>query len=211
MKEFGKAFGEAAYKVASKMGGTKSQGKCALAVGDALSMVMGEQVAKQYRGNAWTWISKVKTSNLWRFLKQSKDTTNLPAGSLVIWNKQPAHPYGHIEVADGNGHLCSDFIRSDKLALYRNNPDNIIPLLFVPAELQLQNVGDNLPAKVRVIASALNIRKHAGMDAKIVGQYKKGDIVTIWAIETKCTTQWGKNSKGFFCLFNERESFVEHV
>ena len=44
MKEFGKAFGEAAYKVANKMGGTKSQGKCALAVGDALSMVMGQDM-----------------------------------------------------------------------------------------------------------------------------------------------------------------------
>lgn len=211
MKDFGKAFGEAAYKIANKMGGTKSQGKCALAVGDALSMIMGENIARQYRGNAWTWISKVKNSNLWYFLKQSKDTSNLPAGSLVIWDKQPTHPYGHIEVADGKGHLCSDFIRSDKLTLYRSNPANVVPLIFVPAELQTQSTNYNLPAKVKVLASVLNIREHAGMDAKIVGQYKKGDIVTIWAVETKTTTQWGKNSKGFFCLFNEKESLVEHV
>lgn len=211
MKDFGKAFGAAAYKIASKMGGTKSQGKCALAVGDALSAVLGENVAKKFRGNAYTWISKVKMSDKWVFLKQSRDTTKLPAGSLVLWNRQKAHPYGHIEVADGNGHLCSDFIRSDKLALYRNNPENIVPLIFVPADFNVQDFGNDLPITVKVVASVLNIREHAGMDAKIVGQYKKGDIVTIWAVETKTTTQWGKNSKGFICLFNEKEHFVEHV
>lgn len=200
---FGNELGNAANRVAKKMGNTKSLGKCALAVGDALSAVVGENIARKFRGNAWTWIEKVNGTlgkQYWRFLKQSKDTSGLPAGSLVIWNKQEQHPYGHIEIADGQGHLCSDFIRSDKLALYYKNPANIIPLIYIPCETQI-NTNKKVPYDVEVTASVLNIREHADINSKKVATANKGDIMTVWAEETKEDgTKWGKNSKGFFCL-----------
>lgn len=201
---FGNNLGDAAQRVAKRMGNTKSLGKCALAVGDALSAVVGESIARQFRGNAWTWIDKVKNTQLgkqyWRFLKQSKDTTGLPAGSLVIWDKQNAHPYGHIEIADGKGNLCSDFIRSDKLAIYRSNPANIVPLIFIPCETSI-NVNKKVPYDVAVTADLLNIREHSDVNSKKVGSAKNGDILTVWAEETKEDgTKWGKNSKGFFSL-----------
>lgn len=201
---FGDNLGEAAQRVAKKMGNTKSLGKCALAVGDALSAVVGENVARQFRGNAWTWINKVKNTELgkkyWRFLKQSKDTTGLPSGALVIWDKQNAHPYGHIEIADGKGNLCSDFIRSDKLAIYRSNPAKIVPLIFIPCETSI-NVNKEVPYDVVVTADLLNIREHSNINSKKIESVKKGDILTVWAEETKeDDTKWGKNSKGFFSL-----------
>lgn len=201
---FGNNLGEAAQRIAKKMGNTKSLGKCALAVGDALSAVIGENIACKFRGNAWTWIEKVRNTELgkkyWRFLKQSKNTAGLPAGSLVIWDKQEAHPYGHIEIADGIGHLCSDFIRSDKLALYRSNPAKIVPLIFIPCETEI-NVNKKVPYDVEVTADLLNIREHADVNSKKVGSATCGQILTVWAEETKDDgTKWGKNSKGFFAL-----------
>jgi len=201
---FGNDLGAAAYRIAKKMGNTKSLGKCALAVGDAVSAVVGESVACKFRGNAWTWIDKVRNTQLgkqyWRFLKQSKDTHGLPAGSLVIWDKQDLHPYGHIEIADGNGNLCSDFIRSDKLAIYKKNPANIVPLIFIPCE-RGTSTNNSLPYDVEVTAAKLNIREHSDTSSNIVTTVNKGTILTVWAIETKEDgTKWGKNSKGFFAL-----------
>ena len=206
---FGENLGKAAYETAKKMGNTKSLGKCALGVGDALSSVVGEKIASQYRGNAYEWLSKAYNSPYWEFKKQTSDTTGLPAGALVIWNKQPAHPYGHVEIADGNGHLCSDFIRSDKLALYKSNPQNIIPHIFYPKEVEVQK--SELPYKVRVTAqSGLNIRKLATLSSKILETAPKGTILTVWGICHQQTQEgveriWGKNEKGFFVLeYTER-------
>jgi hypothetical protein len=207
MTKFGEQFGAAAYRVAKKMGNTQSLGKCALAVGDAFSAVVGESVASQFRGNAYEWSKKVVSfgRRYWKLYKQSADTTKLPAGSLVIWDKQPAHPYGHIEVADGNGNLCSDFIRSDKLALYRSNPAGIVPLIFFPVEAEAPQADNKLPYDVRVAVSVLNIRKAPSVNSQVVATVKKGDVLTVWAIETKEDPQnfvrrWGKNAKGFFAL-----------
>lgn len=210
MDNFGKKFGEAAVKVAKEMGGNKSVGKCALAVGNALALVLGENIACKFRGNAHTWLPKIKQSALggkyWSFLRKSKDTTNLPAGSLVIWDKQEAHPYGHIEVADGNGHLCSDFVRSDKLALYKSNPANVIPEIFAPIGYAANNGETKVPFNVEVIVDGLNIRKLSNTTAPIIGNAKKGDVLTVWAIENKEDgSQWGKNATGYFCLINENK------
>lgn len=199
---FGQDLANSAVKVAKKMGNKTSLGKCALAVGDALSAVVGENIAAKFRGNAYTWIEKVKSTTgqkYWKFLKQSSNTSGLPAGSLVIWDKQKIHPYGHIEIADGKGHLCSDFIRSDKLALYRQNPANIVPLIFIPCGIKT-NANKNLPYDVRVVADILNIREDSDINSKITATAKMGDIMTVWAIETKPDRKWGKNAKGFFAL-----------
>ena len=188
MDNFGKQFGLSAYKTAKNMGNTKSLGKCALAVGDALARVLGENVACRFRGNAFTWLPKLKGQlgqKYWKFLKQSKNTTGLPAGSIVLWDRQPAHPFGHIEVADGNGHLCSDFIRSDKLALYYNNPVNITPMIFVPRESDDKpTIKGGLPYEVIITADVLNVRETASTSANIIKTLSKGTRVKIWGIKT---------------------------
>ena len=215
MDNFGKQFGLSAYKTAKNMGNTKSLGKCALAVGDALARVLGEGVACRFRGNAFTWLPKLKGQlgqKYWKFLKQSKNTTGLPAGSIVLWDRQPAHPFGHIEVADGNGHLCSDFIRSDKLALYYKNPANIIPMIFVPIESDNKpTIKGELPHDVIVTTDILNVRETASTSANIIKTLSKGTRVKIWGIKTDNDKKWGKLSKGYICLSSNNKIYAKKI
>lgn len=215
MDNFGKQFGLSAYKTAKNMGNTKSLGKCALAVGDALARVLGEGIACRFRGNAFTWLPKLKGQlgqKYWKFLKQSKNTTGLPAGSIVLWDRQPAHPFGHIEVADGNGHLCSDFIRSDKLALYYNNPANITPMIFVPIESDNKpTIKGELPYDVIVTADVLNVRETASTSANIIKTLSKGTRVKIWGIKTDNDKKWGKLSKGYICLSLNNKTYAKRI
>lgn len=134
-------FGDNLAQAAIARGGgtTKSGGYCALAVGDAFSKVVGEKEASKYRGNAWTWISKLKgIGSKWfnnaGVAKNNRELSRIPAGSIAVWDKQPAHPYGHIEIADGRGHLISDFKRPANLGLYRRNPAGIKPVIFTPKD-----------------------------------------------------------------------------
>lgn len=215
MENFGKQFGLSAYKTAKNLGNTKSLGKCALAVGDALARVLGENIACQFRGNAFTWLPKLKGQlgqKYWKLLKQSKNTSGLPAGSIVLWDKQPAHPFGHIEVADGNGHLCSDFIRSDKLALYYNNPANIVPMIFVPIENDSKpSKKSGLPYDVVITVDVLNVRETASTSAKIIKTLNKGIQVKIWGIKTDKDKTWGKLSTGYICMSLNSKKYVKRV
>jgi hypothetical protein len=36
----------------------------------------------------------------------------LPPGAIVVWNRKPGHPHGHISIALGNGREASDVIRN---------------------------------------------------------------------------------------------------
>lgn len=137
-------FGDNLAQAAIARGGrtTKSGGYCALAVGDAFSKVIGEKEASKYRGNAWTWISKLKGQgskwfNYAGIAKNNRELSNIPAGSIAVWDKQPAHPYGHIEIADGRGNLISDFRRPANLGLYRRNPAGIKPVIFTPKDKKM--------------------------------------------------------------------------
>ena len=199
---FGEALGQSAYRIAQKMGNTKSTGKCALAVGDAVSSILGEEVAVRFRGHAFKWLSPLKSSigkKYWTFKGYSSDTKNRPAGTVVVWDRQQTHPYGHIEISDGKGHLCSDFIRDDFRPIYVKNPANIVPQIFEPINLDVLN-NDFLPYDVKVLASVLRIRKKPDENSEIVAVAKKSDILTVWAIKTTLTRIWGKNHKGYFAL-----------
>jgi len=136
-------------KAAINTGGhtTKSGGKCALYVGNALSKVIGEKETSKLRGNAWQWISKLSSIGSKWFTKSGYATTDkqlksLPPGSIAIWNKQPAHPYGHIEISDGKGNLISDFKRVANLNLYRRNPAGIKPLIFTPKGVKVPKLDE---------------------------------------------------------------------
>lgn len=63
----------------------------------------------------------------------------------------------------------------------------------------VQTISEKLPYKVKV-KKDLNIRKGAGINFAKVKMAKKGDILMVWAIETKGTVKWGKNSYGYFSL-----------
>lgn len=199
---FGEALGQSAYKIAQKMGNTKSMGKCALAVGDAVSSILGEEIAAKFRGHAFKWLPVLKSATgrkYWTYKGYSVDTKNKPAGSIIVWERQIAHPYGHIEISDGKGHLCSDFIRQDFRPIYKNNPANIVPQIFEPIEFDvLEN--KILPYDVVVLVNSLRIRKAPSVDSEVVTNARKGDILTVWAIKTTPTQIWGKNHRGYFSL-----------
>lgn len=142
-------------------GRTSSTGVCALAVGDAFSSVVGEKEASKFRGNAWTWINSLSTKGSKWFKKagiagSDKELRSIPKGSIAVWNKQPLHPYGHIEIADGRGNLISDFKRPANLGLYRRNPAGIKPVIFTPKDVKMPKLSGAMsnPAGAEETSSA---------------------------------------------------------
>ena len=68
--------------------------------------------------------------------------------------------------------------------------------LFLEPSVTSKNA---LPYKVKTKCE-LNIREGAGTEFKIIRKAKKGEILTVWAIENKDNVKWGKNGKEYFCL-----------
>lgn len=56
-----------------------------------------------------------------------------------------------------------------------------------------------LPYKVRTKCD-LNIRSGAGVNFGKIRTAKKGEVLTVWAVETNGSTKWGKNGKEYFSL-----------
>lgn len=71
-------------------------------------------------------------------------------------------------------------------------------LFLKPVEGQVKPIQE-LPYKVKTKCD-LNIRSGAGVTFNKIRVAKKGEILTVWAIETNGTTQWGKNGKEYFSL-----------
>lgn len=71
--------------------------------------------------------------------------------------------------------------------------------------LNKQNINEatktanKLPYKVKTKCD-LNIRSGAGVNHSKIRVALKGEILTVWAIETNGTTKWGKNGKEYFSL-----------
>ena len=71
--------------------------------------------------------------------------------------------------------------------------------------LNKQNINEatktvnKLPYKVKTKCD-LNIRSGAGVGHSKIRVALKGEILTVWAIETNDTTKWGKNGKEYFSL-----------
>lgn len=129
-------FGNKLASAISRISGgiVRSTGRCALKVGDAFESVLGKK-AGSYRGHGWQWKDKLDNSeyfNKGKVATSNEDLKNLPAGSVVVWGKQKAHPFGHVEVSDGKGKLISDFARSADLNLYKSNPEGVKPIIYIP-------------------------------------------------------------------------------
>lgn len=71
-------------------------------------------------------------------------------------------------------------------------------LFLKPSEGQTNPV-QKLPYKVRTKCD-LNIRSGAGVTFNKIRVAKKGEILTVWAIETNGATKWGKNGREYFSL-----------
>ena len=69
--------------------------------------------------------------------------------------------------------------------------------LFLSGKEQINE--NKLPYKVKT-TSDLNIRSGAGVNHSKIRMAKKGEILTVWAIETNGNTEWGKNGKEHFSL-----------
>ena len=69
--------------------------------------------------------------------------------------------------------------------------------LFLSGKEQINE--NKLPYKVKT-TSDLNIRSGAGVNHSKIRMAKKGEILTVWAIETNGNTKWGKNGKEHFSL-----------
>lgn len=93
---------------------------------------------------------------------------------------------------------------ADAILLYNKSGGKVITGLTnrrkKERELFLKPTSD-LPYKVKVTANALNIRKGAGVNNSILKTVKKGDILTVWAIQTLPDgSRWGKNGNEYFNL-----------
>ena len=103
---------------------------------------------------------------------------------------------------------------ADALLLYNKGGGKVLPGLTKrrKAERELflkpvsgttsssvQPTGKKLPYKVKAKCD-LNIRSGAGTNFSIIRKAKKGEILTVWAVETNGTTKWGKNGKEYFSL-----------
>lgn len=71
-------------------------------------------------------------------------------------------------------------------------------LFLKPVEGQAKPV-QGLPYKVKTKCD-LNIRSGAGVTFNKIRVAKKGEILTVWAVETNGNTKWGKNGKEYFSL-----------
>ena len=72
-------------------------------------------------------------------------------------------------------------------------------LFFTPVKEKQEASHPPLPYKVKTKCD-INIRKGAGTNFPIIRVAKKGAVLTVWAVETVGTTQWGKNAEEYFCL-----------
>lgn len=56
--------------------------------------------------------------------------------------------------------------------------------------------------KKTVKSSTLNVREEAGVKAKKVGTYNKGDVVTVYEQKKVGSQYWGRTDKGWVCMDN---------
>lgn len=88
--------------------GDSQGGWCSRDVGEALRAV-GLGVA---RGDAWTKAAVLARDPRFRELKVApNEIDRLPPGAIIVWDKGPGLPYGHISVALGDGREASDLLR----------------------------------------------------------------------------------------------------
>ena len=88
--------------------GDSPGGYCARDVGEALRSI-GMGVA---RGDAWTKAEVLANDKRFKEIKVApNEIDRLPPGAIIVWDKGPGLPYGHISIALGDGREASDKLR----------------------------------------------------------------------------------------------------
>ncbi len=105
--EFGKKFAAQAEKTARRI---NTPGLCLKGVNDTME-AMGMPVQRE--ASAYMALDNFQNNKRFKEVKVSKDQLkSLPAGAVVIWDKGPGLPHGHISVALGNGREASSTVRN---------------------------------------------------------------------------------------------------
>lgn len=108
--EFGKRFAAAAEKSANRI---NTPGWCLKGVNDAME-ASGLPVKRE--ASAYMALDDFRANDRFREVKVPKDQLkSLPAGAVVIWEKGPKNPHGHISVALGDGREASSTVRKQLL------------------------------------------------------------------------------------------------
>lgn len=88
--------------------GDSQGGWCSRDVGEALRSI-GLGVA---RGDAWTKAAVLANDPRFKEIKVApNEIDRLPPGAIIVWDKGPGLPYGHISIALGDGREASDLLR----------------------------------------------------------------------------------------------------
>jgi len=88
--------------------GDSQGGWCSRDVGEALRSV-GLGVA---RGDAWTKAAVLAGDPRFKEIRVApNEIDRLPPGAIIVWDKGPGLPYGHISIALGDGREASDLLK----------------------------------------------------------------------------------------------------
>lgn len=105
--EFGKKFAAQAEKTARRI---NTPGLCLKGVNDTME-AMGMPVQRE--ASAYMALDNFQNNKRFQEIKVSKDQLkSLPAGAVVIWDKGPGLPHGHISVSLGDGREASSTVRN---------------------------------------------------------------------------------------------------
>ena len=105
-----KDLAETSKYFASQMGGRRSLGYCARGVRQALESA-GIVGPREVYGNAHQYASLLASHENFAEVAVN-DLTKLPAGCIVVWDKDSRHQYGHIAITQENGLESSDHIQN---------------------------------------------------------------------------------------------------
>lgn len=105
--DFGKKLATAAEKAAKRI---NTPGLCLRGVNDAMESI-GIPIKRE--AAAYMALDDMQKNKRFQEVKVSKDKLgSLPPGAVVVWNKGPGLPYGHISVSLGNGKEASSVVRN---------------------------------------------------------------------------------------------------
>lgn len=105
--DFGKKLAAQAEKTARRI---NTPGLCLKGVNDTME-AMGLPVQRE--ASAYMALDNFRNNKRFQEVKVSKDKlSSLPPGAVVIWNKGPGLPHGHISVALGGGREASSTVRN---------------------------------------------------------------------------------------------------
>lgn len=135
--EIGNRLANSSIQTAKSMGGWKSTHYCATGVTNAMQKALGQSIG----GHAYQMVDRLKNSAFGKKFFTYKGRANkmtfapgeLPAGTVLGWNRYPGNAYGHIEVSNGKDLLSSDYMRKSTDILgsgykkYGVKPDIFVP------------------------------------------------------------------------------------